>query len=233
MCGRFVSALPAKELARIFGTLNALPNLPANWNVAPTQVVAVVRRHPESGERRLDPLHWGLLPHFERAPDRARLPINARAETVARLPSFRGAFAKRRCLVPADAFYEWRRDGALKQPMAIARADGAPLALGGLWESWTDPASGHVTRTFCIVTTAPNATMATIHNRMPLVLEAADWPAWLGEISAAAGALLRPASESVLRTRPVGTRVNSVRNNDASLLTPMENEAAGGGPNPA
>jgi putative SOS response-associated peptidase YedK len=135
--------------------------------------------------------------------------------------------------VPANAFYEWKHDGKLKQPFAIARADGSPLAFGGIWESWTDPASGDITRSFAIVTTEANATMATIHDRMPVVLEPADWPAWLGEEDGDAKALLRPAADGVLRTWPVSTDVNSVRHNGAALLQPMREEAADGGPNPA
>ena len=134
------------------------PNLP------PSQPAPVVRHNPKTGERSLDVLRWGLIPHFECDPAHARMLNNARAETVAKLPSFRGAFAARRCLVPAEAFYEWKRDGKLKQPFAIARADGARLAFGGIWESWTDPANGDVTRSFAIVTTASNGTMAPIHD---------------------------------------------------------------------
>lgn len=233
MCGRFALSLTPADLAAVFGTRNAPANVAPTWNLAPRQWPPVVRRHPGTGERRLDLLQWGLLPHFERDPARARRPINARAETVARLPTFRAAYAARRCLVPAEAFYEWRHDGALRQPYAIARADGAPLALGGLWESWTEPDSGQVTRSFVIVTTPANATLAALHERMPLVLEAADWPVWLGEAAGDPATLLRPAAADVLRLWPVGTRVNNVRNDGPDLLGPAHAEAAAGGPDPA
>ena len=233
MCGRFALSMTPADLAEVFGTGNAVPNFAPTWNLPPSRPAPVVRHHPKTGERHLDLLRWGLIPHFERDPAHARMLNNARAETVAKLPSFRGAFAARRCIVPAEAFYEWKRDGKLKQPFAIARADGAPLAFGGIWESWTDPANGDVTRSFAIVTTDANGTMAPIHDRMPLVLEPRDWPAWLGEEEGDPKALLRPAADTVLRTWPVSTDVNSVRHNGAELLQPMREEAPEGGPNPA
>ena len=182
----------------------------------------MVRHNPKTGERSLDVLRWGLIPHFERDPAHARMLNNARAETVAKLPSFRGAFAARRCLVPAEAFYEWKRDGRLMQPFAIARADSGP-----------PPANGVGTGSFAIVTTDANGTMAPIHDRMPVVLEPHDWPVWLGEEDGDPKALLRPAADTVLRTWPVSTDVNSVRHNGAELLQPMREEAPEGGPNPA
>ncbi len=142
MCARYSSSLPPELLARVFGTVNELPNFPANYNLAPTQLAPVVRRHPDSGERHLDLLRWGLLPYFAADPKRQR-PINARAETVASTGMFRDAFARRRCLVPAAAFYEWRTGaGASKRPFAVARADGTPLALAGVWEGWRAPGRG-------------------------------------------------------------------------------------------
>jgi putative SOS response-associated peptidase YedK len=202
----------------LFGTMNDVPNFPANYNLAPSQLAPVVRRQPESGERHLDLLRWGLLPYWTKDPRQARKPINAKAETVASSGMFRDAFARRRCLVPAGAFFEWRKlDGGRKQPYAVARADGAPLALAGIWEGWRAP-SGEIERTFAIITTAANGLMAPVHNRMPVVIEAADWPVWLGEAEGDAAALLRPAAEDVLRLWPVSSRVNAPRNNDAGLL---------------
>ena len=159
MCGRFASQLPAEFFARLFGTTGDLPNTAPSWNVAPTQAAMIVRRHPETGERRLDALRWGLVPHFTKDLKACKRPINARAETVGSSGMFRGALAARRCLVPADAFYEWRGVPDGKQPYAIARTDGAPLAFAGLWESWRDPA-GEVLRTFTIITTAATRDMA-------------------------------------------------------------------------
>ena len=233
MCGRFALSRTPADLATVFGTHNALPNFQPNWNLPPSQPAPVVRHNPRTGARSLDVLRWGLIPHFVRDPAHARMLNNARADTVAKLPSFRGAFAARRCIVPADAFYEWKRDGKLKQPFAFARADGALLALGGIWESWTDPASGDVTRSFAIVTTDANGTMAPIHDRMPVVLEPTDWPVWLGEEEGDPKTLLRPAADTVLRTWPVSTDVNSVRHNGAELLQPMQEAAVEGGLNSA
>ena len=233
MCGRFALSMSPADLAEVFGTRNPVPNFQPTWNLPPSQPAPVVRHNPKTGERSLDVLRWDLIPHFERDPAHARMLNNARAETVAKLPSFRGAFASRRCLVPAEAFYEWKRDGKLKQPFAIARADGAPLAFGGIWESWTDPANGDVTRSFAVVTTDANATMAPIHDRMPIVLEAHDWPVWLGEEEGDPKTLLRPAAGTVLKTWPVSTDVNSVRHNGAELLRPVREQSVAGGPNPA
>jgi putative SOS response-associated peptidase YedK len=222
MCGRFASVLPPEAMRALFRTTGALPNLAPNWNVAPSQEAPVVRRHPESGERRLDALRWGFIPRFNRDPKGGRRPINARAETAASFGLFRDAFAHRRCLVPADAFYEWHQGGAKsaeRQPYAIARADGATLALAGIWDGWRT-AGGEIVRSFAILTTAANSAMRKLHERMPVILEAPDWPLWLGEVPQDPAALLRPAAETVLRLWPVSRRVNHVANNGPELLLP-------------
>lgn len=238
MCGRYVSTLPADEIRAMFGTVGDVPNMPPNWNVAPTQDAVVVRRHPESGERRLGSLRWGLVPGWTKDLKAARKPINARSETAAISGMFKGALAARRCIVPADAFYEWRTLPDGKQPYAIARHDGAPMAFAGLWEAWRDPA-GEVLRTFTILTTTANATMSPLHERMTVILEPEDWPVWLGEAPGDPMALLRPAPEDTLRIWPVSRAVNSVRNNGAALLDPVDDpfapppSAAPPGVNPA
>ena len=232
MCGRFSSTLSAEFIRRLFGTEGDVPNLGPSWNLAPTQDALVVRRHPEAGTRRLDALRWGLVPHFTKTLKEAQKPINARAETVASSGMFRSAFASRRCIVPAGLFYEWQKAGAAKQPYAIMRADETPLAFGGIWEGWRSP-EGEVLRTFAIITTAANHEMSALHDRMPLVLEEADWRLWLGEEPGDAAGLLRPAADGTLRAWPVSPRVNSPRNNDPSLLEPMIMTAEGGGANPA
>jgi putative SOS response-associated peptidase YedK len=222
MCGRFAAQLPPELVARLFRTSGPLPNIAPNWNVAPTQAAMVIRRNPDSGERSLDVLSWGLVPFFTKDVKKAQRPFNARSETAPSSSVFREAFRRRRCIVPCDAFYEWQAVADGKQPYAIARADGAPLALAGLWEGWRD-AAGEVLRTFTIMTTAANATMAPIHNRMPVILEEEDWRTWLGEVPRDPLDLLRPAAEDVLRLWPVGRAVNNVQNNGAVLL---EKEAA-------
>ena len=218
MCGRYAAFRSVDEVRRIFATVNAPPNFAPNWNMAPTRLAPVVRLHPPSGERHLDLLRWGLLPHWARDVKSVRQPINARAETAATAPMFRDAFARRRCLVPADAFYEWQAGNGAKMPHAIARADGAPMALAGLWEGWRGP-EGEVVRSFTVLTTAACPALRALHERMPVVLEPADWPLWLGESGGNVAALLRP-SAAVFRTWPVSTLVNNVRNDGAHLLDP-------------
>ena len=219
MCGRFASFLPAEAIARLFRTVDTIPNLGPSWNLAPSQPALVVRRHPKTGERHLDVLTWGFLPYWTRDPKHARRPINAKAETVASSAMFRDAFARRRCLVPASAFYEWQPVPGTKrkQPLAIARQDGGPLALAGVWEGWRGPAE-EVIRSFAIITSDANTLVRPLHDRMPALIEEADWPLWLGEREGDAAALLRPAPEGILRLWPVSSKVNSPDNNEPSLL---------------
>jgi putative SOS response-associated peptidase YedK len=212
-----------------------LPNLKPTWNMAPTMNAPVVRRHLETGERHLDLLTWGLVPSFTKDSKAARKPINARAETVASSGMFKAALAKRRCLVPAAAFYEWKATPEGKVPHAIASADGEMLAFAGIWEGWRSP-DGDVLRTFAIITTDANAQMSTLHSRMPVILEQADWPLWLGDVDSGAEMLLRPAAEGVLRIWPVDKRVGNVRNDGPELLEPEippePDRSALDGPNP-
>ena len=223
MCGRYASFLPAEALRALFQTVNATPNWEPTWNMAPTRDAPVVRLHPETRARHLDLLRWGLVPHWAKDPKSVRQPINARAETVATTPMFRDALARRRCLVPADVFYEWQTTEAGKQPFAIARADGQPMVFAGLWEGWRG-ADGTVLRSFTIVTTNANTMLRPLHERMPAILEPADWPAWLGEADDNPTGLLRP-SAAEFRFWRIGTAVNNVRNDSAALLDPVETPA--------
>ena len=225
MCGRFASSLPPELLARLFRTAGPLPNRGPTWNMAPSQGAMVVRRHPETGERRLDVLKWGLVPHFTKDLKQAFKPINARSETADSSGMFRGALAARRALVPADAFFEWLTMPDGKQPFAIARRDGAPVAFAGLWESWRSP-DGETLRTFAIMTTSANRLMSEIHTRMPVLVEEPDWPLWLGEAEGDATNLLRPAGNGVLRLWPVSRAVNNVRNDGPDLLDGIDDPAA-------
>ena len=228
MCGRYAAFLPAEAIVALFQTRGPIPNWAPTWNMAPTRDAPVIRRHPASGERRLDLLRWGLLPHWVKDPKQARQPINARAETIASSSMFRSAYLDRRCLVPADVFYEWQVLDGAKQPWAIARGDGAPLAFAGLWEGWRGP-DGGVVRSFTIVTTNANATLRPLHERMPVVLEPADWPLWLGEVEGDPGTLLRP-SVAAFRTWRIGLAVNNVRNDAANLLAPLDPPMSGHDP---
>ncbi len=218
MCGRYVLHRPVDELRAIFAAMSEMPNFAPNWNVAPSQQAPVLRVAP-SRERRFDLLQWGLVPHFTTDLAAARRPINARSETAASSGLFRDALARRRCLVPADAFYEWAGEGKSKQAYAAQRADGAPMALAGLWEGWRD-ADGHALRSFTILTTQACAALAHLHHRMAVVLEPADWSVWLGEVTGDPLALLRP-SEAAFSVWKVAARVGNVRNNDAELLMPV------------
>jgi putative SOS response-associated peptidase YedK len=164
MCGRYASVLPAERLAQIFAATPPAATPGPRWNLTPGQEAPVVRHDPRAGVRKLDLLRWGLVPHWVRDPHAGRHPINARAETAATAPMFRDAFARRRALIPAQAFYEWRRtENGAKQPFAIARRDGETLAFAGLWEGWRS-LEGEVLRSFAIIVTAANATMAPIHD---------------------------------------------------------------------
>jgi putative SOS response-associated peptidase YedK len=142
MCGRFLNRTPASETAHIFGTKNALPNYPARYNIAPTQGVLTVRFNPETRERSLDILRWGLVPHWAKDLSFGSRCINARAETIASTPAFRDAFKSRRCIIPASGFYEWKKTGGAKQPFAIVPKDEALFAFAGLWENWRDRSAG-------------------------------------------------------------------------------------------
>ncbi len=217
MCGRYASFLPPDVLARLFGTRNPLPNLKATWNMAPTMDAPVIRRHPETGERHLDPLCWGFIPAYTKTLKDARRPVNARVETVTTSGMFRNAFLKRRCLVPAPVFYEWKALAAGKQPYAIARADGEPMAFAGIWEGWRSP-DGDIMRSFAILTTTANRQMSVLHERMPVILEQKDWPGWLGEETVDPASLLHPSAEGILKFWPVDKRVGSVRNDGPDLL---------------
>lgn len=223
MCGRYQLYKSSRELGDLFKTVNPLPNVPPSWNVAPTNDAPVVRRHPESGARHLDMLRWGLVPRWAKDSSGAARMINARSESVATTAAYRDAFARRRCLVPADGFYEWRAgEGpkAPKQPYAIALRDRGTLAFAGLWEGWRSP-EGEVLRSFTILTTAANEPLRVLHERMPVILPPEFWPLWLGEEPAepeALLALLRPLPAEALTVWPVSRRVGNVRENDAALL---------------
>jgi putative SOS response-associated peptidase YedK len=195
---------------------NDLPQGP-NYNVCPTTEIAVVAS--EGGARRLRPMRWGFLPHWYKTPSDGPLLINARADTIAEKPAFRAAARERRCLIPASGFYEWREEEGRKLPFYIYRADGAPMAFGGIWQTWDKGAAPLAT--CAIVTTDANAAIAAIHTRMPLILEPADWPLWLGEAGHGAAALLRPAAEGVLAFHRVDPRVNSNRASGPDLIAPV------------
>ena len=216
MCGRYASFLPAETLARLFGTVNPLPNLETTWNMAPTRDAPVVRLSKD-GQRHLEALKWRLVPYFTKDLKKARKPINARDDNVSKSGMFRDAFAKRRCLVPAPVYYEWRDDSDGKTPFAVARVDGEPVAFGGIWETWRSP-EGERLQTFATITTEANQLLATVQDRMPVIIQKADWPLWLGEVEGNPATLLRAAPEDVLRLWPVTKKVGNVRNDGPDLI---------------
>src|SRR5262249_26688686 len=156
-----------------------LDNYPRRWNGCPNQELLVIRQNRKTGERSLDLLKWGLIPYWCNDPQGGREPINAKSETVGRLPTFRETYAQRRCFLPIDGFYEWQATKGAKQPYAIAMKDGSPFGIAGIWENWKDLA-GEWTHTFAVLTTPANELVARIHDRMPAILKPADYDRWLG-----------------------------------------------------
>ena len=227
MCGRFARKSTQEVLADWFGVeLEDMPWFAPTYNAAPQSVQPVVRLNRDSAQREFALLRWGLVPFWAKDAKLGYSTFNARAEEIAAKPAFREALKKRRCLVPADAFYEWQRlDPKNKQPYAIALRDGGPYAFAGLWERW-QPKEGEALETFTILTTDPNELMEPIHNRMPVILEPRDYARWLdaGDPARPPIDLLRPYPAEKMRAWPVSGRVGNVRNNDAELLAPSQQE---------
>lgn len=207
MCGRYDSTLPTELVARWFRTTNATPKMPQFEKGVPGADLLVVRFNPESRERSLDRLRFGLVPHWAKDPAIGTKIINARAESIAEKPSFREAFVKRRCLIPATAFYEWRKNSPRRQAYAIGLKGNGLFAFAGLWDGWRNP-DGAWLRSFAIITTAANALLAPIHGRMPAIIAPEDYATWLGEQPAPLGelrALLRPFPAEHMTAAAVGS----------------------------
>ncbi len=227
MCGRFTLHASPSLLAELFD-LPAEPYLAPRYNIAPTQPVAVVRVQGPETAREWALVHWGLIPSWSKDPSIGARMINARAETVEEKPAFRAAFRRRRCLIPADGFYEWRSMGKGKQPYYITMEDRLPFAFAGLWETWTGP-DGSALDSCTILTTDPNELMATLHNRMPVILDPEDYALWLG-----AGGdtpkdqmgelvnLLRPFPAELMTAHPVSKYVNSPMNEGEECIAPFD-----------
>ncbi|MGL4410434.1 MAG: SOS response-associated peptidase [Zoogloea sp.] len=221
MCGRYSLHAPEAVLRDTFGVLQ-WPRYEARYNLSPSAQVPVIRQSPE-GERVAHALRWGLLPHWSKDPALGQKLNNARADTLLDRASFRGAYQRRRCIVPMSGFYEWQAiPGARKQPWFIQSGDGQPLGVAGLWESWVEPGSGEVQRSFCVITTEPNRVMQPIHDRMPVILPPGVWSAWLSPATPLSliEPLLRPADDGLLQAWPVSRRVSSSREEGADLILP-------------
>jgi putative SOS response-associated peptidase YedK len=221
MCGRYAITSAPEAIRRLFQIPGPTSNFAPHYNAAPGQELPVIRLHPETGERVIGTLRWGLIPYWSKDPKIAWKTINARGETVKTAPSFRAAYKSRRCLVPADAFYEWRKNGKAKQPYAIAMRDRQPFALAGLWENWKEPETQEWIRTFTILTTPPNEIVAPLHDRMPLILTPQNYDRWLDTKDDPAP-LIRPYPFDDLVTWQVSTRVNKPENDDPGILDRIE-----------
>lgn len=221
MCGRYALTLPP-EAVRAFFDYAEQPNFPPRYNIAPTQPIAIMRW--ENGARHFGLARWGFLPAFVRDLSKFPLIFNARAEGIAEKPSYRAAIRRRRCLVLADGFYEWRRIGKARHPFLIRRADRGPLALGGLWETWNDR-DGSEIDTACIITCEANGTIAALHDRMPVILDPAAFDVWLDPNADSHDVLplLRPAPDDLLEIVAISDRVNRAGNEG-----PDVQEEAGG-----
>lgn len=220
MCGRFTLLTPWEELLRTYDAVSEMEALEPSYNIAPTQQIAAVIH--DGTKRRLGTLRWGLIPPW--APDKkiGSKMINARSETLLEKRSFKKAFQKQRCLIPADSFYEWKTEDGKKQPMRIQRKDKNPLTFAGLWEKWQDEDGSNIF-TCTIITTEANSFMQQIHNRMPVILSAASQDIWLDREQQDPDKLqelLKPYSEE-LTAYPVSTLVNSPRNNSEELINPL------------
>ena len=219
MCGRYLITSSPEAFRRLFGYLEQ-PNFPPRYNVAPTQPIPIVRLN--EGRRQFALMRWGLIPAWVKDPKTFSLLINARAESVLDKPAFRNAMRRRRCLIPADGFYEWREAGGRKQTYFVRRKDGAPFAFAGLCETWTGP-NGEEIDTAAIVTTTANRTLSVIHDRMPVILPDQAFDLWLdyAKVDApTATALLVPARDDALEAYQVSPAVNRVANDTAALIAP-------------
>ena len=227
MCGRFTLRAPWEEVAAVFALDGPARNLRPRYNAAPSQPVAAVRA--EGAERRLAMLRWGLIPGWAKDPAIGHRLINARAETAHGKPAFRRAFAARRCLIPADGFYEWERDGKRKQPWLISAREGGLFAFAGLWERWrvregvrlagtlAEARPGDVVETCTVLTTAANAVLAPIHARMPVILPRDAFGPWL----AGEAVPLAPCPPEALSAHRVGPRVNHPGNDGPRCVEPL------------
>jgi putative SOS response-associated peptidase YedK len=225
MCGRFTQERPASELAEIFGAEPLVDDPGARFNIAPTDEALVVVQREE--RRAVTAYRWGLIPHWATEAKVGSRMFNARAETLTSSPAFRDAFRRHRCLVPVDSFYEWKREGTVRQPYRVVRDDRRPLALAGLWAGWRDPATDAVRRTFTIITSRPNEALSDLHDRMPVVIPEATWDRWLDPDPADAGellALLEPDDDLDLDVYAVPRLVNDVRRDGPELIEPLGRE---------
>jgi putative SOS response-associated peptidase YedK len=224
MCGRYRLSQRKQIIEEHFDSVSGLEDWTPRYNIAPTQPVPVIRQHPKEPSRVLSLMRWGLIPSWAKDASGAAGMINARSETAATKPAFHDPLKSRRCLVPADAFYEWRRTGVAKQPFCFEVNDGELFAFAGLWDRWRDP-TGQWIRSCTILTTTPNAVTASVHDRMPVILDSHKYDLWLdpGMTNVeAVSDLLKPFDVRLMRSYAVSSRINHVANDDEACSTPVE-----------
>jgi putative SOS response-associated peptidase YedK len=224
MCGRYRLSRRKEIIEEYFGSAPWDDDWNPRYNIAPTQPVPVVRQHPKEPVRQLSMMTWGLIPHWAHSPSIATGTINAKSETAATKPAFRDPLKFRRCLIPADGFYEWKKMPTSKQPYCFEVNDGELFAFAGLWDGWKDT-TGQWIKTCSILTTTPNATTSPVHDRMPVILHRDSYDLWLdpGMTNVqVVSELLKPCDARQMRSYPVSTRINHVANDDEACSAPVE-----------
>jgi len=224
MCGRYRLSRRKQLVEEYFDAIPGDEEWAPRYNIAPTQPVPVIRQHPKEPRREMSLVRWGLIPSWAKDASVAARMINARSETAATKPAFRDALKFRRCLIPADGFYEWQRTEKAKQPYCFEVSEGELFAFAGLWERWKDP-SGQWVKSCSILTTTPNPVTSAVHDRMPVILDRSDYDVWLdpGMTNVeAASEMLKPCDARLMRCYPVCTRINHVANDDEECSAPVE-----------
>jgi putative SOS response-associated peptidase YedK len=224
MCGRYRLSRRKQIIDEHFDSVSGDEDWSPRYNIAPTQPIPVIRQNPKEPARELSLMKWGLIPSWSKDSSGAARMINARSETASTKPAFRDALKSRRCLIPADGFYEWRRNGKTKQPYCFEVNDGELLAFAGLWDRWKDP-NGNWMKTCSILTTMPNSMTSAVHDRMPVILAPDSYDLWLDPGMTdvhVASELLKPYDARLMRCYPTSTRINQVANDDEECCRPVE-----------
>jgi putative SOS response-associated peptidase YedK len=224
VCGRYRLSRRKQLIEEYFGSVSGEDDWTPRYNIAPTQPVPVIRQNPKEPVRELSLVRWGLIPSWARDSSAAAQMINARSETATTKPAFRDALKSRRCLIPADGFYEWQKTGKAKQPYCFEVDEGELFAFAGIWDRWKN-ATGESIETCSILTTTPNAVTSTVHDRMPVILDQDSYDVWLDPGMTdviAASELLKPYGARLMRCFPVSTRINHVGNDDGECSRSVE-----------
>lgn len=224
MCGRYRLSRRKQLVEEYFDTESDEPEWTPRYNIAPSQLVPVIRQNPKEPRRELSLMRWGLIPSWAKDASGVARMINARSETAGTKPAFRDPLTNRRCLIPADGFYEWVRTGKVKRPYCFEVNDGELFAFAGMWDRWTDP-NRNTVETFSILTTSPNAVISAVHDRMPVILDRDSYDMWLDpgmRDMTTVSELLKPYDAQLMRCYPISTRINHVANDDEECSSPLE-----------